>query len=234
MVESVNLGIGLVEGFAIFDSALGPVGVAFNPSGVSSVDLVDDDFERRFAGRFHRPVVKARPPVGWDAKISRALEQGRPGSLPIDLRSVTPFRRAILEIAATIPRGEVRPYQWLARQVGKPGTARAVGSAMAQNPIPLIVPCHRVVRSDGLIGEYSLGGAPNKWRLLIVEGADPADLQTMAQEGTRMVGSDSTSIFCYPSCHQARRITTRHQQRFHSASDALAAGYRACLTCQPA
>ena len=76
-------------------------------------------------------------------------------------------------IATTIPRGQVRPYQWLAQEAGKPGAARAVGSTMANNPVPLIVPCHRVVRADGSIGQYSLGGVENKRLLLAVEGWNP-------------------------------------------------------------
>ena len=60
--------------------------------------------------------------------------------------------------ALEIPRGEVRPYGWIAAEIGRPKAVRAVGTALGHNPVPLIVPCHRVVRSDGMIGQYSLGG----------------------------------------------------------------------------
>ena len=82
------------------------------------------------------------------------------------------FRRKCLVAAASIPYGEVRTYAWVARRAGAPGAARAAGSAMAANPVPLIIPCHRVVRSDGTPGEYSgPGGRGMKKRLIRMEKA---------------------------------------------------------------
>lgn len=234
LAEAVELGLGLVDGYQVFDSPLGPVAVAFNPAGVSAVDLHDAGLFDRFLARFGRRLRPAAPPAAWGGRIERALEQGRPGSLPVDLRSVTAFQQTILAIAATIPRGEVRPYSWLARVAGRPGASRAVGSTMARNPVPLIVPCHRVVRSDGHIGNYSLGGPENKWDLLTAEGANPADLEALAASGVRFVGSDSTGIYCFPTCRNARRVTGHHRRLFHSSGEAEAAGYRACRLCRPA
>ena len=233
LLKAVELGTGLADGYATFESPLGEVVVAFNPRGVSAVDIADSGFEERFSHRFHRQLVSAVPPAAWGRSIGRALEQGRPGAVPVDFGSVTAFQRSILEIAATIPRGEVRPYSWLARRAGNPGAARAVGSTMARNPVPLIIPCHRVVRTDGRLGEYSLGGPTNKWQLLDHEGATPNRLEDLAGQGVRFVGSETTRIFCYPTCHQARRITDRHLRRFGSGEDAVASGYRPCQVCQP-
>lgn len=233
LLKAVELGTGLADGYAIFESPLGQVVVAFNPGGVSAVDLADSGFEERFTHRFHRHLIPAIPPAAWGRNIGPAIEQGRPGALPVDFGSVTNFQRSILEIAATIPRGEVRPYSWLARQAGNPGAARAVGSTMARNPVPLIIPCHRVVRTDGRIGQYSLGGPTNKWELLNHEGATPERLEDLAGQGVRFVGSDTTRIFCYPTCHQARRITDLHLRRFPSGEEAVANGYRPCRVCQP-
>ena len=171
---NVELGTGLADGVSIFGSPLGDLAVTFNSHGVSSVSLAAFDFEDYFADRFGRRLIEARPPAGWERMINRGIEAGNPGPLPLDLRGVSPFRREIMLIATTIPRGEVRPYQWLARQAGRPGAARAVGSAMSNNPIPLIVPCHRVVRADGSLGAYSLGGADNKRVLLAREGVIPS------------------------------------------------------------
>ncbi len=169
--EAVALGAGLCDGFSVFESPLGPVVVAFNPEGVSAVDLWIDGFDERFEQRFQRRLVEARPPRGWEDLINRALAAGTPGSLPVDLRSVTTFQREVLEHTAAIPRGEIRSYGWLARRAGSPKAARAVGQTMARNPVPLVIPCHRVVRSDGRIGNYGLGGVHNKQILLRVEGA---------------------------------------------------------------
>ena len=78
-------------------------------------------------------------------------------TVPVDLSQVPPFERSALEMAAQIPYGEVRSYKWIAERLGKPDAARAVGNAMARNPVPIIVPCHRVVRTDGNLGGYSFG-----------------------------------------------------------------------------
>ncbi len=173
LAEKVELGTGLRDGFQTFDSPVGEVTVAFNPNGVSSVGLAGDEFFERFRTHFGRDLTEARPPRGWERLIKAGIEAGTPGELPLDLRKVSAFRQTVMMIATTIPRGQVRPYQWLAQEAGKPGAARAVGSTMANNPVPLIVPCHRVVRADGSIGQYSLGGVENKRLLLTIEGWNP-------------------------------------------------------------
>ncbi len=231
---NVDLATGLADGYRLYESPVGDVAVTFNPLGVSTVRLASEDFVAEFSERYHRRVVLARPPKGWDQLIGKAIEAGRPGPLPLDLRTLSPFRQQIMSIATTIPRGQVRPYAWLAQEAGKPGAARAVGSAMSHNPVPLIVPCHRVVRSDGTIGAYSLGGAENKWLLLAAEGADPVSLQREAEHGVRFVGSDTTHIYCFPTCAQARKIAPSHLARFHSEDQAIASGYRPCARCRPA
>lgn len=231
--EGALLGTGLVDGHAVFDSPIGDVIVAFNPIGVSSVDLADDGAAGRFEGRFGRRTVDARPPSGWESKINRAIERGTPGDLPMDLRSVTPFRRSVLEATAAIPHGQVRSYGWLAGSIGNTGAVRAVGSAMATNPVPLIVPCHRVVRSDGRIGAYSLGGPEFKRTLLDHEGTDPTWLEDLAGRGIRWTGSDTTHIVCHPTCRHARRTTARHLVEFRTLDEAASAGYRPCKVCRP-
>ncbi|MDX1448834.1 MAG: methylated-DNA--[protein]-cysteine S-methyltransferase [Acidimicrobiia bacterium] len=233
VTDGTLLGTGLADGYAPFDSPLGEVIVSFNLAGVSSVDLPDEDPESRFAVRFGRRMIPARPPRGWEAKINRAIERGTPGDLPVDLRSVTPFRRAVLEMTAAIPRGQVRSYGWLAVQVGNEGATRAVGSTMASNPVPLIVPCHRVVRADGTLGNYSLGGPENKRELLAREGTDPDWLESLAGRGVRYVGSDTTHVVCHPTCSHARRITASHRVEFGDLSDATSAGFRPCQVCRP-
>jgi O-6-methylguanine DNA methyltransferase len=233
LLIEVELGTGLVDGYTVVASPVGDVIVAFNPNGVSAVDFADEGFGDRFRARFLRPLVAAEPPAAWVNRIEEAVDRGRPGRLPIDFRSVTPFQQRILELAATIPRGQVRPYSWLARAAGRSGAARAVGSTMARNPVPLIVPCHRVIRSDGKLGAYSLGGPENKWELLAYEGAEPGRIESIAAAGIRLLGSDTTGIFCYPTCHQARRISEAHLRRFRSESEAKASGFRPCRICRP-
>lgn len=91
-------------------------------------------------------------------------------TLPIDWTGITPFRRAVMEECMRIPAGQTLTYRDLAAKVGRPGAARAVGRVMATNPWPLLVPCHRVVGSDGTLHGYG-GGLPMKAALLRAEGA---------------------------------------------------------------
>jgi methylated-DNA-[protein]-cysteine S-methyltransferase len=84
---------------------------------------------------------------------------------PLRFGSGTPFQQAVWRMLLTVPFGETRSYQWLAEAVGRPKAARAVGQAVGKNPIPLIVPCHRIISADGSIGGYSCGIPVKKWLL---------------------------------------------------------------------
>ncbi len=231
--EGVALGTGLADGYDFYESPVGEVAVTFNPNGVSSLTLASEDWQGYHARRHGRPLIRAEAPAAWSSRITDAIEAGTPGKLPVDLTSVTPFQQTILRIATTIPRGEVRPYGWLAREANAPGAARAVGSTMARNPIPLIIPCHRVVRSDGTIGAYSLGGPEVKWELLTHEGADPAHLEDLAGHHIRVQGNKSTGIYCNPTCRALRRSKEGNVVDFRSSGEAARAGFRACEVCRP-
>jgi len=83
------------------------------------------------------------------------------------LLPLTPFQRAVLFECLKIPRGQTKSYSQVARAIGKPKAARAVGNALAKNPLAPLIPCHRVVRSDGTSGGYSARGGANKKRALL-------------------------------------------------------------------
>ena len=237
LLPKVLAATGLADGYVVRDSPLGPIYVAFNDRGVSSVDIAADPatFERSFEDGFGRPVVPAAGLPGTIAtRLDRAIAEGRPGDLPLDLSSVTEFQARVLLKTAEIPRGEVRPYGWVAREIDSPSATRAVGSALARNPVPVIVPCHRVVRSDGALGQYSLGEPGNKRHLLESEGIDLGRLDDLAERGIRWIGSDTTRIFCHPTCRDARRITDARRVEFRSEADARKHGYRPCKRCRPA
>src|SRR5262249_27112398 len=78
-------------------------------------------------------------------------------TVPVDLSALAPFQRAVLEAARNIPFGVVRSYSAIAETIGSPKAVRAVGTALGRNPVPIIVPCHRVLRSDGTLGGYAFG-----------------------------------------------------------------------------
>ena len=161
LAPATLVAVGLADRYAELPSPLGPIVVAWNGRGISAVDrAVDlDDFEARFAEQVRRPLQRAEAvPADLARAIAARIAGDRRVRIPLDLRGRTEFESAVLMKALEIPRGEVRPYGWIAAEIGRPRAVRAVGTALAHNPVPLVVPCHRVVRSDGCIGQYSLGG----------------------------------------------------------------------------
>jgi methylated-DNA-[protein]-cysteine S-methyltransferase len=105
----------------------------------------------------------------------RQYFSGRRAAFPdrLDFFGATPFQRRVWEAARLIPYGVTRSYQWLAGQTGRPGAARAAGNALGKNPLPIIVPCHRVIASDGGMGGFT-GGIEMKKQLLNLESGSTA------------------------------------------------------------
>jgi O-6-methylguanine DNA methyltransferase len=236
LAPSILAEVGLADRYARFDSPIGPLVVAWNGLGVSAVEAAPDDatFEANHLARTGRPArAVERVPDRLAAAIARRLEGDRRVRIDLDLRGHSDFERDVWRKALEIPRGEVRPYGWVAAEIGRPRAVRAVGTALGHNPVPLIVPCHRVVRSDGTIGQYSLGGPQNKRTILQAEGLDVPAMERLAATGVRFIGSDTTKIFCLPTCRHARRVTDRHRLELRSMADGTARGYRPCLVCRP-
>jgi O-6-methylguanine DNA methyltransferase len=210
----------------------GPVGeltVAFTDHGIAYVRMDGEDFAGSFRARFARPLLPAdRPPAG----LLPALRTGKTARLRFDLRGLTEFQRDVLHAAQTIPRGQVRPYSWIAGQIGRPKAVRAVGSALGNNPVPVLIPCHRITRSDGVVGDYVFGPA-TKETLLRAEDVDLDGLRALARRQVFYLGSDTTGVVCFPTCQNARRITPEHRHGFRSLTAAAAAGYRPCQVCRP-
>jgi O-6-methylguanine DNA methyltransferase len=232
VLERLKLG----DVYASIDTPIGPVFVAYNSAGVSAVirSAEADAFESAYRARFGRSVRRQSGlPVALASAVVRHLTgQGRP-KLRVDLHGLSEFERAVLLKALEIPRGEVRPYAWLAREIGHPRAVRAVGSALKRNPVPLLIPCHRVVHSDSSLGEYVFGKEA-KHTMLTAEGVDVEGLARLGRSGIRYYGSDTTGVFCFPTCRNARRITVRHRVPFRSETEAAAAGFRPCRVCRPA
>jgi O-6-methylguanine DNA methyltransferase len=237
LAPAVLAEVGLADWHTRFESPIGPLVVAWNGLGVSAVEEAPDDaaFEEAHVARTGRPAFRAeRLPDRLATAIAKRLAGDRHVRIDLDLRGHTQFERDVWRKALEIPRGEVRPYGWVAAEIGRPRAVRAVGTALGHNPVPLIVPCHRVVRTDGSIGQYSLGGPGNKRTILTDEGVDLPRLEELASSGIRFVGSDTTKIFCLPTCRHARRVTDRHRLEFHSMAESRSRGYRACKVCRPA
>lgn len=239
--------LGLGDEYVLVDGPIGPLFVAFGKRGISLVERATEtldagQFEEAFHATFGRPVrrVDHAPQLIQnviDARLwgraATAATAARTTKVPLELDQLPNFERTVLLKVLEIPRGEVRPYAWVAAEVGRPLAVRAVGNAVARNPIPFVIPCHRVVRSDGRIGNYGAGGPVAKRAVLASEGVDVDELEQLPNRGVRFIGSDTTHVFCYPSCRNARRITAAHRVQLASTHDARDAGFRPCKVCRP-
>ncbi len=189
-------------GCAIFACKQGHLGLAWSADGIVCVQLPEKDKAatlQRLRLRFPRQdVAESEPPQYVKAaaqKLVRFLDSGTGdlSGIKLDWNAVPPFHRQVYEQARRIPSGKLASYGQLACAAGSAGAARAVGQAMARNPFPLIVPCHRVVGSDGKPGGFSAyGGLHTKERLLRQEGVcletqrlrkQPRAAQTSRREG---------------------------------------------------
>ena len=150
----------------------------------------------------------------------------------VDLSVVeSDFQRRALISLRTVPVGAVITYQGLAAAVGHPNSQRAIGTTMATNPVPIFVPCHRVIKSDGSIGNYG-GGVANKLKLLRAEGFEVGrDLRLPSRT---VMGHRKTRIFCRPECSAAKRADSSRTIYFADPESAGRAGLRACKLCRPA
>ncbi len=237
LLPAVLSRVGLADRYWRLDSPVGAVYIAASPAGISMVSRAKSarEFERKFESLRGRTVSQAasRPPAVVQALMKNLKRRDR-AKLQFDLRGLSEFERAVLRKALEIPGGEVRPYSWIAREIGHPEAVRAVGTALGKNPVPLLIPCHRVVRADGTLGEYSMGGSRVKRALLEVEGVEPKAIEKLAAKGIRYLGNEESRGYCYPTCGGTLSLLLSNKVPFHSAREALAAGYHPCADCRPA
>ena len=166
-------------GFAVFETAIGPCGIAWGEHGITQVQLPEltaaaarARLRRRCPG-----AVECVPPPAVQATIDgiTALLAGHPVDLSgaqLDLADVPELNRQVYAVARTIPPGGTLTYGEVAARIGQPGAAQAVGQVLGQNPCPIVVPCHRVLAAGGKPGGFSApGGVATKLRLLAIESA---------------------------------------------------------------
>jgi methylated-DNA-[protein]-cysteine S-methyltransferase len=168
-------------GFALFETAIGHCGIVWSERGVAGVQLPERN-EDATRNRVLRRFVAAREAVPPDV-VQRAIADiiallgGEPRDLThvtIDTDGMADLNRRVYDIARTIPPGATLSYGEIAERLGDRSLARDVGQALGQNPIPIIVPCHRVLAAGGKVGGFSApGGVATKLRLLTIEGAQP-------------------------------------------------------------
>jgi len=221
----------------IVDSPVGRLLVAESVRGLLAVQFLEvADAPDALAGLREGFDLVEDPQTA--ARIGREIERYIKGDMhaldrPVDLSLVrTDFqRRALMRLRRTVPPGSVITYQALAAAVCAPSGQRAIGNTMAINPVPLYVPCHRVIRSDGTIGNYG-GGVPRKIKLLRAEGFSVARDHRLP--ASSVMGHLVTHIFCRPQCHAAIRADPAKAVIFANSDRARSAGLRACKLCRPA
>jgi methylated-DNA-[protein]-cysteine S-methyltransferase len=168
-----------MHGYALFDTTLGRCAIAWSERGIAAVELPGRDDAatlRRIARAFpHAGETTPPPPVRAAIHAITRLLDGEPDDLStiaLDLDGVPEFHRRVYDVARAIPPGETRSYGEVAAALGEPGAAQAVGRALGRNPVPIVVPCHRVLAANGALHGFSApGGIETKRRMLAIEGA---------------------------------------------------------------
>lgn len=165
-------------GHAVFETVLGFMGIAWSEKGLTRLCLPQknrDSVERRLL-RFDGAVMSGESPQ-WVRDLIEAIKAYAAGEtvafdqVPVDLSGVDEFRHAIYDAARKLAFGEVTTYGELARRAGHPGLARETGAALGANPVPLVIPCHRIMAAGGKIGGFSApGGSATKEKMLGLEG----------------------------------------------------------------
>jgi|WetSurMetagenome_2_1015567.scaffolds.fasta_scaffold520948_2 O-6-methylguanine DNA methyltransferase len=134
--------------------------VGCSTAGITMISLVNGSsgaFEKAYRKRFGIQPQPGDIPPKYTRSLQKAAAGREPGQVPIDLIGLSEFQLKVLNILREVPRGEVRTYGELASLAGRPKAVRAVGNVMACNPVPILIPCHRVVPSSGGVGNYGLG-----------------------------------------------------------------------------
>jgi O-6-methylguanine DNA methyltransferase len=155
-----------------------------------------------------------------------------PARLRFDLSRLSAFEREVLLAVLTIPRGQVRPHAWIAHQIGRPTTTPDIDITLSRNPVPILIPCHRVINADGSLGNHVFGPLVKR-ALLDAEGTNVGEVYQLAQLDIHYVASDIAGVVCFPTCPDARRTDHAHRHGFPSVAQAEDAGYRPCPTCRP-
>jgi methylated-DNA-[protein]-cysteine S-methyltransferase len=169
-----------MQHLTLFETPIGASGLVWSDRGLAGVHLPESNPARSRASLMRRfPAASPAPPT---PEIQCAIEgivallRGEKRDLRelvLDLDGVPSFNRRVYELARTIPPGSTLTYGDIARRLGSPGTARAVGQALGHNPFPIVVPCHRVLAADGRMGGFSApGGVVTKRRMLEIEGVE--------------------------------------------------------------
>ncbi|MCS0638646.1 MGMT family protein [Streptomyces sp. LP05-1] len=217
------------------DSPAGDLFVAFSPEYVTgaapaSAGLTAERFEELHRARTGRSAIRGRRPFPG---LLTAVRTGRARGLPLDYGPVDDVESRVLQAVRSIPPGQLRPLSWVSREATlEELPSGALVGALARNPLVVLVPCHRVTYEDGAPCDAAYLPETGD-RLRAAEGVDMDEVRRWSRSGAVFLGSDTTRIYCHPTCAHARRITPPHRVPFGTAREARQAGYRACKSCRP-
>ena len=220
----------------ITETAIAPLLVAQGARGLMAVRFLDIGDNAAFLARLRErfelvPDAAIATVIGQEIALLLRGDARAVDARAVDLRLVaSEFQRRALKHLRKIPAGALTSYQALAAAAGSPSAQRAIGNTVASNPIAIYVPCHRVIKSDGAIGNYG-GGVERKLALLRAEGFQP-DAASRIPAGT-VYGHQVTRIFCRPTCSAAKRARRDRMLIYPGAQGATTAGLRPCKLCHP-
>ena len=230
-----------IVAYGVFDSPLGPVLLAHSEQGVVLLEYLRGRNDLGASRLARMRGIEAVEDGGEAERLYRdfqAFVEGRVRRLEwsLDLRLArSPFQRRVLERTASIPYGAVVSYKRLASDLGQPRAVRAVAQALRWNPLPVVIPCHRVVGATGLLTGYAGGETDLKRRLLTTEGVPvvPAHEDFAVARGAMYLLAPGDSEYCVPSCASAEALQSGLLTYFGSRKRAEAVGLRPCTTCRP-
>jgi methylated-DNA-[protein]-cysteine S-methyltransferase len=227
--------------YGVFPSSLGRILIARSELGIVLVEYLEQGTSLRASRLSHEPGVEvAEGERDLDPVYRELLEylHGRRKRFewPLDLRLArSDFHRTVLQATAAVPYGAVIPYAGIARDVGKASATRAVAQALRWNPLPIVIPCHRVIGMSGALTGYAGHKVGRKQKLLTLEGVPVAkragvlsitpDVMYFLYPGERE--------YCLPTCPSFDRQPPAPLTRFASREDAEAVGLSPCTTCRP-
>jgi O-6-methylguanine DNA methyltransferase len=227
--------------YRIFPSPLGHILIARSELGISLVEYLDRGTSLRASRLSHDPGAElVEDDRGLKTVCRELLEylQGLRTRLewPLDLRRArSDFQQRVLQVTAAVPYGAVVSYAGIAHEVGKEGATRAVAQALRWNPLPIVIPCHRVIGTSGALTGYAGSKVALKQKLLSLEGIPTAKragvLGIAPREMYILYPGDQE--YCLPTCPSLDRRQPVPLTRFASREHAEAAGLTPCLTCRP-
>jgi O-6-methylguanine DNA methyltransferase len=169
-----KVGSSRIAGYGAVESPVGPLMIAFSDKGVCEIAFGEHETQEQFLHHLRTRGFRPVPNQTAIATVAEQLSEYFRGErnhfeVPLDVSGITPFTQDVLKATSEVPFGHLTSYRGIAERIGKPSATRAVGNALGRNPIPVIIPCHRIVRSDSSLGGYT-GGVRIKERLLTLEG----------------------------------------------------------------